>query len=77
MSYSKKTKDNKPNIIFIFTDQQTLGAMSACGNPWVNTPNMDSIASDGVLFQNSYCSLIGILLTSVLSYPLYSGNRVG
>lgn len=46
----------KPNILFIFTDQQTLNTMSACGNPHLHTPQMDSIAARGVLFENSYCT---------------------
>jgi hypothetical protein len=30
-----------PNIIFIFTDQQNVNAISAHGNPYLNTPNQD------------------------------------
>ena len=41
----------KPNILFIFTDQQTMRAMSAYGNPHLHTPHMDSIAANGVRFE--------------------------
>ena len=47
---------DRPNILFIFTDQQTLGAMSAYGNPHLRTPHMDSIAASGVRFEKSYCA---------------------
>jgi arylsulfatase A-like enzyme len=46
-----------PNILIVMTDQQTLNAMSSYGNPWVNTPYMDSLAAKGVRFTKSYCSM--------------------
>ena len=45
---SKLTK--KPNIILIFTDQQNSNMMSAAGNPYLNTPAMDLLAQNGVLY---------------------------
>jgi arylsulfatase A-like enzyme len=53
---TRKKKMDKPNILFIFTDQQTMAAMSAYGNPYVQTPNMDALAAAGVRFKQSYCS---------------------
>lgn len=44
----------KPNIIFILTDDQRWDAMGAMGNPIIQTPNMDKLATAGVLFQNGY-----------------------
>lgn len=52
----------KPNIIYIFTDQQTASAMSCAGNRDLHTPNMDRLAAAGMLFNNAYC-------TSPLSGP--------
>ena len=49
-------KDGRPNILFVFTDQQTLNCMSASGNPWLRTPNIDSLARFGVRFEKSVCS---------------------
>lgn len=40
--YAKK----RPNIILIFTDQQNVNAMSASGNPFLHTPNMDALAEE-------------------------------
>ena len=41
----------KPNILFIITDQQRADALG-CVSDWVNTPNMDRIAAEGVRFTN-------------------------
>lgn len=61
---------NRPNIIYIFTDQQTASAMSCAGNPDVRTPNMDRLAKAGVRFTNAYC-------TSPLSGPSRSAMFTG
>ena len=45
----------RPDIIVIMTDQQTAGALSCAGNPWVQTPAMDALAADGVRFTRAYC----------------------
>ncbi|NQT01949.1 MAG: sulfatase [Planctomycetes bacterium] len=45
---------NKPNIIFILTDDQRYDAMSCAGHPWLKTPNMDRLAKEGVLFRNAF-----------------------
>lgn len=64
----------RPNIIYIFTDQQTASAMSCAGNPDLHTPNMDRLAAAGVLFNNAYC-------TSPLSGPsrgaMFTGQYPG
>ncbi|TMM56767.1 acetylglucosamine-6-sulfatase [Maribacter algarum] len=44
----------KPNFIFILTDDQQYGLMGCTGNSIVQTPNLDKLASDGVLFTNAH-----------------------
>lgn len=46
----------QPNILFIFTDQQSRSAISACDNPHLHTPHMDSIAANSVRFELDYCT---------------------
>ena len=41
-----------PNILFVMTDQQRADAMG-CSGGWVNTPNLDRIAAEGVRFANA------------------------
>ncbi len=49
-------KQSKPNILFIFTDQQIWRAMSCAGNPHLSTPAMDRLAAEGVRFERAYCT---------------------
>lgn len=44
----------RPNFIFILTDDQQYGLMGCTGNTIVQTPNLDKLASDGVLFTNAH-----------------------
>ncbi|MDP7134534.1 MAG: sulfatase-like hydrolase/transferase, partial [Planctomycetota bacterium] len=41
----------KPNILLIMTDQQRWDTVGAAGG-WVNTPNMDRLAAEGIHFVN-------------------------
>lgn len=47
----------RPNIIYIMTDQHSATALSCAGNPDVSTPNIDRLAAHGVRFDNAYCAL--------------------
>ncbi len=46
----------KPNILFIFSDQQRWDTVGCYGEPIFKglTPNLDKLARKGVLFQNSF-----------------------
>jgi len=45
-----------PNIVFILTDNQAIDGLSVYGNKDVNTPNLDRLASEGILFNNVYAA---------------------
>jgi arylsulfatase A-like enzyme len=45
---------DRPNIIFLFSDDQTVGAVGCYGNKGIITPNLDKLASEGVRFANHY-----------------------
>jgi arylsulfatase A-like enzyme len=53
---SSTDSGKRPNILIITTDQQWAGAMSCEGNPYLKTPAMDSLAREGKVFENTYCS---------------------
>jgi arylsulfatase A-like enzyme len=44
----------KPNIIFILTDDQRWDALGYAGNPIIQTPNMDALAASGLYFRNAF-----------------------
>jgi arylsulfatase A-like enzyme len=44
----------RPNFVFILTDDQYYGAMGCTGNDLVQTPQIDRMASDGILFTNAH-----------------------
>jgi arylsulfatase A-like enzyme len=47
-----KTSD-RPNIIFILTDDQRWDALGYAGNDIIQTPEMDKLASEGIYFRNA------------------------
>ena len=47
-------KPNRPNIIFIMTDQHRFDCMGCAGNDVVKTPNLDWLASHGTRFTAAY-----------------------
>ncbi|WP_146403574.1 sulfatase-like hydrolase/transferase [Planctomycetes bacterium CA13] len=44
----------RPNFVFILTDDQSYGMMGCDGNELTQTPNIDQLATDGVFFDRAY-----------------------
>ena len=53
---SDAVEQERPNIIFIMTDDHTTQAMSCYGGNLIETPNMDRIADEGMRFDNCYAT---------------------
>lgn len=51
---SHKSKDNRPNIVLINTDQQRFDTIRALGAKNYRTPNLDRLAREGVTFNNCF-----------------------
>lgn len=49
------TKTKRPNILFIFSDDHALRAISAYGSKINKTPNIDRIANEGAIFKHNTC----------------------
>src|SRR6187401_3412452 len=45
---------DKPNILIVLTDDQGWGDLSVHGNTNLSTPNVDSLAKDGALFDRFF-----------------------
>jgi len=43
-----------PNIVFIFTDDQTYSSIGALGNDEIHTPHLDALVNKGVTFTHAY-----------------------
>lgn len=56
MLYINAQAQKQPNIIFVLTDDQSYGMMGCTGNEIVQTPNIDKLAKEGVLFTNAHIS---------------------
>ena len=44
----------KPNLLFIFTDEQRYDTIAAYGNQRIEVPNLNRLASEGVVFERAY-----------------------
>lgn len=53
---SRETEKEKPNVLFILTDDQGWGDLSLHGNPHLKTPNLDRLATQGAQFERFYVS---------------------
>jgi arylsulfatase A-like enzyme len=45
---------DKPNIIYILGDNHNAGAMGCAGHPFIQTPGMDRLAREGLMFTRTY-----------------------
>ena len=46
----------RPNILFVTTDQQRWDYLSLYGTPGLKTPVLDRLAREGLCFENAYCT---------------------
>ncbi len=53
---SAQANKQRPNIVFIFTDDHASHAISAYGSLINHTPNIDRIANEGIRFDNCFCT---------------------
>ena len=54
LTKQSKRPAKKPNIIYIYTDQQSASMLSCAGNKYLKTPAMDYIAENGIRFTRAY-----------------------
>ncbi len=51
---SVRLRKDKPNIVFILTDDHRWDHFSCMDHPFLETPTLDRIADEGVMFENSF-----------------------
>ncbi|MEM7368552.1 MAG: sulfatase [Bacteroidota bacterium] len=71
--------DKAPNLIFLLTDDQRWDAMGAMGNPIIQTPHMDAMARQGVMFRNAYVTtaICAVSRASILSGQYMRRHGIG
>ncbi|BAX78434.1 sulfatase family protein [Labilibaculum antarcticum] len=52
----EKKENSKPNIVVIYVDDLGYGDLSCTGATGVQTPNVDKLAQNGILFTDAHCS---------------------
>ncbi len=70
----KKEEQQSPNIIYILVDDMGVGDLSMFGQTAFNTPNIDKLAADGMLFTNHYC---GSTVSGPSRAALMTGKHLG
>jgi arylsulfatase A-like enzyme len=68
------SKEVKPNIVFILADDLGWYDLSRNGNPVVETPNIDMLASRSVVFENAYVSPLCTPTRAALMTGKYPGR---
>ncbi len=51
-----KGRSNSPNIVLIVADDHGTNDLGCYGNAAINTPNLDSLASEGIRFTKAHCT---------------------
>ncbi|RAI85791.1 sulfatase family protein [Algoriphagus yeomjeoni] len=54
VSFNSFAQQERPNIIFILTDDQRWDALGFSGNDLIQTPEMDRLAAEGIYFKNAF-----------------------
>ncbi len=65
-------KENKPNILIILADQWRYDAVGYRDNPDVKTPNIDRMASEGIILSNA---ISGIPVSTPARASILTGQR--
>ncbi|MDX2431273.1 MAG: sulfatase-like hydrolase/transferase, partial [Bacteroides sp.] len=68
--------DSKPNVILIMTDDQGIGDFGFTGNPYIQTPQLDELASKSLNLTNFYVSPVCAPTRACLMTGRYS-ERTG
>lgn len=75
----KKKQQKKPNVIFIFSDDQRFNSLSMTGDPVTKTPNIDLLAKEGVFFNNAFITspICGPSRANIFTGQWERKNKIG
>lgn len=70
----------QPNILFILTDQQRKDTLSTYGDLVSQTPHLDQLSEESVVFENAYttCPICTPARATIQTglYPIHHGMRL-
>ena len=70
---------DKPNVVFILSDDQSWGDYGFMGHPHLKTPNLDQLAGEGLVYERGYttAAICRPSLASIVTglYPHQTGVR--
>ena len=66
--------DDRPNLMFIYTDDQRFDALGANDNPQVRTPHLDRLCQHGTRFTNAHVVMSFVELYDLQSDPEETRN---
>src|SRR5690349_12255584 len=46
---------DRPNVLFLFSDDQRVDTIASLGNAHIRTPNLDRLVKSGTAFTGAYC----------------------
>lgn len=67
----EKQFPEKPNVLFIYADDIGFGDLSCYGTSAICTPNVETLASEGIRFTNAHC---GAATSTPSRYALLTGE---
>ncbi len=70
----QKEKQIPPNVIFIMCDDMGYGDLGCYGQPYIKTPNIDRMASEGIRFTQAYA---GSPVSAPSRASLMTGQHTG
>lgn len=75
---ASQASPERPNVLLILCDDIRWNALSCMEHPHLRTPNIDRLASEGLLFENTFCttSLCSPGRASILSGLYAHGHGV-
>ena len=78
LDFAAQSPKQRPNLLFIITDQQRFDALGCAGNHVLKTPNLDRLAQEGARFVNAYsaCPVCVPARTSMLTGHSIGSTRV-
>ncbi|MBW2252879.1 MAG: sulfatase-like hydrolase/transferase [Deltaproteobacteria bacterium] len=77
LAQSASSKAKRPNLVFVFSDQQSQDMLGCYGNHGIKTPHLDRLAAEGLRFNHCISTspvctpFRGMLMSG--QHPLYCG----